>query len=71
MEMLNGILLATMYYLLLAPRGNFDGFVGGIFSLYSILGIFTTYIIVKLVDQKQKRKRKRYSTTCLDAIFLL
>lgn len=59
----DGILLATMYYLLLAPRGNFDGFVGGIFSLYSILGIFTTYIIVKSVDQKQKRKRKRYSTT--------
>ena len=50
----DGILLAIMYYILLAPRGNFDGFVGNIFSLNSILGICITYIIVRMVERKLK-----------------
>lgn len=48
----DGIMLAIMYYILLAPRGNFDGFVGGVFSLYSLLGIFAVYILVMLVRGK-------------------
>lgn len=48
----DGILLAIMYYILLAPRGNFDGFVGNIFSLNSMLGICITYIIIRLVEHK-------------------
>lgn len=51
----DGIVLAIMYYLLLAPRGNFDGFIEGVFGLYSLLGILTTYIIIKLVNQKLNR----------------
>ena len=41
----DGLLLAIMYYLILAPRGNFDGFIGGIFSLYSLCCIALILII--------------------------
>lgn len=33
----DGILLAMIYYLLQAPRGDFDSFIGGIFSLQSVI----------------------------------
>lgn len=48
----DGILLAIMYYVLLAPRGNFDGFIGGVFSIYSIVGIIFLYILVKYAGKK-------------------
>lgn len=50
----DALLLAMIYYLLLAPRGSFDGFVGGIFNLYSILGI----IVIVFVADIAKKGRK-------------
>ena len=35
----NGMLLASQYFIYLAPRGDFDGFIGGLFSLTSVLGM--------------------------------
>ena len=53
---IDGILLAMMYYILLAPRGHFDAFLGDVFTIYSILGIFAVKIIGLAV------RRKRYKS---------
>lgn len=50
---IDGILLAMMYYILLAPRGHFDAFLGDVFTIYSILGIFAVKMIGMAVRRKQ------------------
>lgn len=50
----DGLLLALVYYLLLAPRGNFDGFVEGVFSIYSILGLSIIWLTSNLLTKKNK-----------------
>ena len=45
----DGIFIIMIYYLMLAPRGNFDGFIGSIFSLYSIFGFILICIISKFM----------------------
>lgn len=54
----DGILIAMIYYLILAPRGNFDGFIGGVFSLYSVFGIVMICIITKFVIWTHMRDKK-------------
>nr|WP_295280561.1 O-antigen polysaccharide polymerase Wzy family protein [uncultured Blautia sp.] len=50
----NGFLLALLYYIYLLPRGSFDGFVGGVFNIYSIFLWFITYVLSKLLGRKNK-----------------
>lgn len=49
----DGVLLAVVYYLLLAPRGDFDGFVGDICSIYSLLGIAVIFIVISLLNRRK------------------
>lgn len=41
----NALLFASQYYIYLAPRGDFDGMIGGLFSLTSILGLIGIWIL--------------------------
>ncbi len=50
----DGLLLALVYYILLAPRGNFDGFVEGVFSIYSVLGLLFIWLVSNLFTKKNK-----------------
>jgi len=52
----DGLLLAIVFYLILAPRGGFDSFVGGVFSLYSLLGILVMYLVAKSLNKKHVSK---------------
>lgn len=52
----DGIIIVVLYYILLAPRGSFDGFVGNVFGLYSIVGYLCIYIIAKLFVSRRKQK---------------
>jgi hypothetical protein len=54
----DGILIAMIYYVILAPRGNFDGFIGGIFSLYSVFGTLMICIVSKFVIWTRMRDQK-------------
>ncbi len=62
----NGMLLAAQYYIYLAPRGDFDGFVGGLFSLTTILGIlgilFLSYFIKGTEKKVEENAEKDLST---------
>ena len=49
----DGILLAMIYYLMLSPRGNFDGFVGGIFNLYSIFFFVIILMMSKWITSRR------------------
>ena len=40
---IDGIKLSMIYYLLLAPRGQFDSFIGSVFNLYSLIGFFLVF----------------------------
>lgn len=53
----DGILLSMIYYLMLSPRGNFDGFIGGLFSLYSIFFFVIILIITKLLTWRRRKKK--------------
>ena len=41
----SGLLFASQYYLYLAPRGDFDGMIGGLFSVTCVLGIIGIWIL--------------------------
>lgn len=47
-KLLNGIGLAMVYYLFLAPRGGFDAFVGSVFRIYSFI-FFAVIILLAAV----------------------
>lgn len=51
----DGILLAVVYSLLLAPRSGFDSFIGNVFSLYSCLGIVMMFIIARVWNKRKIR----------------
>lgn len=41
----NALVFASQYYIYLAPRGDFDGMIGGLFSLTSILGMIGIWVL--------------------------
>jgi hypothetical protein len=47
----DGIVFAIFYYILLAPRGGFDGFVGNVFGIYSLLGYAIIFVIVNIMKR--------------------
>lgn len=51
----NGIELAMIYYILLAPRGSYDAFVNGIFRIYSILLFLSVWAFSLIVKRFIKR----------------
>ena len=55
----DGIKLAMVYYLLLAPRGGFDSFAGSIVNLNTIIGFI---IIIILTSFFENRKSRQYAT---------
>ena len=54
----NGMLLASQYFIYLAPRGDFDGFVGGLFSLTAILGILGIIVLSYCIKGTEKNVKK-------------
>lgn len=55
---LDAIKIAMVYYLIFAPRGSFDSFIGSIFNLYTIMG-FTATIMLSLLFQVFPRKNRK------------
>ena len=53
----DGIIIVVLYYILLAPRGSFDGFVGNVFGLYSLFGYLILYIMTKLIISRREQKQ--------------
>lgn len=53
----DGIILAIFYYVLLAPRGSFDGFVGNIFGLFSLMGYTVMFLIVSALERRKTHNR--------------
>lgn len=49
----NGLLLASQYFLFLSPRGDFDGVIGGLFTVTSILGM-AAIILLSYCFRKQR-----------------
>ncbi len=41
----NALVFASQYYIYLAPRGDFDGMIGGLFSVTSILGMIGIWVL--------------------------
>lgn len=52
----SGFLLAISYYIYLLPRGNFDGFIGGIFNIYAILLWLVTYVLLQIINRNRKKR---------------
>lgn len=50
----DAMLLASQYYLFLAPRGDFDGMIGGLFSITAILGMIGIWALSILLRQKRQ-----------------
>ena len=48
----DGILLATTYYIILAPRGEFDAAVGNVFSLYSLIIMAVIWLSIKIISSR-------------------
>lgn len=57
----DGILLAMITSLILMPRGDFDGFIGNVFGLYSILGIWCIWYFAKLTIRTVSKKGLFYA----------
>lgn len=53
----DGIKLAMIYSLLLAPRGGFDSFIGNVFNLQTIIGLFMVFFVTKAVNGYEIRLR--------------
>ena len=47
------LLLSCFSAIILAPRGNFDGFIGDIFNLYTLLGIVLIYLIANIFANRR------------------
>lgn len=47
----DGVKLAMIYYLLFAPRANFDSFIGNVFNLFSVVGFAALIFLTKLYQQ--------------------
>lgn len=55
----DGLLLAILYYILLAPRGGFDEFVGGVFSLSSVFGLIIMYLVSREYNRRNRQQVMR------------
>lgn len=51
----DGLLLAMLYYILLAPRGGFDSFVNNVFGLYTLLGLVVILYFTRVLQKKIDR----------------
>ena len=43
----DGIKLAMIYYIILAPRGGFDSFIGNVFNLQSVIGLVVIWLLTQ------------------------
>lgn len=50
----NALIFASQYYLYLAPRGDFDGMIGGLFSIVSILGMLGIWMLSHIFRTKEQ-----------------
>lgn len=48
----DALVLMTVNGIILAPRGNFDGFVSEIFGIYSLIGIFAVWLVSNIISQR-------------------
>lgn len=55
----DGISFAILYYILLAPRGGFDGFVGNVFGLYSLVGYVIIFCAVNILKRKKSYSQSK------------
>ena len=51
----DGLLFATQYFIYLAPRGDFDGMIYGLFNLMSILGLIGVWALAQMLRKKHRR----------------
>lgn len=59
----DGIKLAMIYYLLFAPRGGFDSFIGSVFTLQTVLGLIAILFLTLVINGL---KREKQSVTVLE-----
>ena len=52
-EFVDGIKLAMVYYLLFAPRGDFDSFIGSVFNMCTIIGFIIIVLLTSFLSRGQ------------------
>lgn len=53
----DGIKLAMIYYILFAPRGGFDSFIGSVFTFQFFLGVATIILITSVLNSLGKDRK--------------
>lgn len=61
----DGLRLAMIYYLLLAPRGGFDSFIGNVFTIYSLLGFLMVFLLTSIMTKNNENTGKLCEEKCL------
>ena len=64
----DGLLFATQYFIYLAPRGDFDGMIYGLFNLLCIMGLIGVWLLSRLLKRAGRVPKSGYKDVSEQAV---